>query len=149
MFAFSNSHDSQFLAVLCFICLWLFGCFFALEIAYFEGSNEINGHIFANMDSDCKNGDPIPVKVGGPDTGLSVFLLRDDPDGLKQISSLHLYSNNSSTQFNNTLLGYSQALGDYQISLNNTTSLPPGHYRLMFENPKYRWINLSKPFKLP
>ncbi|MDW5550878.1 hypothetical protein [Methanosarcina sp.] len=149
VFSFSNSRDSQFLGVICFICLWLCACFFALTLVYTECSNEINGHIFAYMDSDYKNGDPISVKVGGPDTGLSVFLSRDEPGGLKQISSLHLYSNNSSTQFNDTLLGYSQAPGDYQISLNNTTSLPSGHYRLMFENPKYKWINLSKPFKFP
>lgn len=149
VFAFLNSRYSQLLAIICFIFLWLGGCFLALDVAYSVGSNDINGQIFAYMNSEYKNGDPISVKVGGPDTGLSVFLLRDDPDGLKQISSLHLYSNNSSTQFNDTLLGYSQAPGDYQISLNNTTSLPSGHYRLMFENPKYRWINLSKPFKFP
>lgn len=78
VFAFLNSRDSQLLGTLCFICLWLSGCFLALGVAYTAGSNDINGHIFAYMDSDYKNGDPISVKVGGPDTGLSVFLLRDD-----------------------------------------------------------------------
>lgn len=130
------------------ICLWLGGCFLALDVAYVTGSNDINGHIYTYMDSDYRDGDPISIKIGGPDTGLSVFLLHDDPEGLKQISSLYLYSNNSSTQFNNTLVGYSQGPGDYKISLNNTTSLPSGHYRLIFENPKYKWINTSNHFSL-
>lgn len=148
LFAFLTSSDRKFLDTLSFICLWICACFFALDVAYLVGSDEINGHIFADMSSDYKNGDPISIKVGGPDTGLSIFLLRDDPSGLKQISSLHLYSNNSSTQFNDTLIGYSQAPGDYQIFLNNTTSLPSAHYRLVFENPKYKWINSSSPFFL-
>lgn len=148
LFAFLTSPDREFLGALSFICLWIFACLMLLSFAYIIGSDEINGHIFADMSSDYKNGDPISVKVGGPDTGLSVFLLRDDPSGLKHISSLHLYSNNSSTQFNDTLIGYSQAPGDYQIFLNNTTSLPSAHYRLVFENPKYKWISSSSPFFL-
>lgn len=143
-----NSRENHFQYTLSFTCLWICACFMLLSFAYSIGSDEINGHIFADMSSDYKNGDPISVKVGGPDTGLSVFLLRDDPSGLKHISSLNLYSNNSSTQFNDTLIGYSQAPGDYQIFLNNTTSLPSAHYRLVFENPKYKWINSSSPFFL-
>ena len=143
-----GNRDSQLLSIFCFIFLCLGGCFLALDVAYVIGSNDINGHIYTYMDSDYRDGNPISVKIGGPDTGLSVFLLRDDPEGLKQISSLYLYSNNSSTQFNNTLVGYSQGPGDYKISLNNTTSLPSGHYRLIFENPKYKWINTSNHFSL-
>lgn len=140
--------DSLLLPIFFVIFVWLGGCFLTLDVAYVISSNDINGHIYTYMDSDYRDGDPISVKIGGPDTGLSVFLLHDDPEGLKQISSLYLYSNNSSTQFNNTLIGYSQGPGDYKISLNNTTSLPSGHYRLIFENPKYNWINTSNHFSL-
>lgn len=132
----------------------LFGSFcFILFLILYATSYDENlkiGGISVDIDSKYKIGNPatIYVKIGGPDTGLSVSLLNDDPDGLKQVSSLCLYSNNSSTQFNNTLIGYSQGAGDYIISLNNTNSLSSGHYRLMFENPKYKWINSSRSFFL-
>ncbi|MHC1754332.1 MAG: hypothetical protein AB9861_02685 [Methanosarcina sp.] len=147
----SLSRDyNRFLGILCIICFSICGSFYALSSAYSSDSNVFYGHISADMDSEYKIDYPasISVKIGGPDSGLSVFLLHDDPDGLKPISSLCLYSNNSSTQFNDTLIGYSQGPGNYIISLNNTTSLPSGHYRLVFENPKYKWINLSSPFFL-
>ena len=108
------------------------------------------GSVSADISYKYKIGGPstIHAKIGGPDTGLFVSLLHDDPDSLKPVSSLYLYSNNSNTQFNNTLSGYSLGAGNYYISLNNTTSLPPGSYRLMFESPKYKWINSSKSFFL-
>ncbi|WP_158024150.1 hypothetical protein [Methanosarcina horonobensis] len=90
-------------------------------------------------------GVPISVKIGGPNIGLSVTLFRDDLDGLKDISSIVLYPNNSSTQLNNSLIGNSIGSGKYLVFL-NTTSLPTGHYKLVFENPKYEWINSSSPF---
>lgn len=126
--------------------------FMALSYAYLvvpSDSNAIYGYVRADINSEYKIGNTasIPVEIGGPDSGLSVFLLLDDPSGLKQISSLCLYSNNSSTQFNGTLVGNTRGAGDYLIFL-DTTSLPSGHYRLMFKNPKYEWINLSSPFFL-
>lgn len=133
---------------LCFTISFMALCYASLLAP--SDSSVIYGHVFADVNSEYKIGDTasIPVKIGGPDSGLSVFLLHDELDGLKQISSLCLYSNNSSTQFNDTLIGNTRGTGNYIIFLNNTTSLPSGHYRLMFENPKYEWINLSSPFFL-
>jgi|GEM_PF-3697578 hypothetical protein len=132
----------------------LFGSFcFILFLVLAVTSYDENlkfGSVSADISYKYKIGGPstIHAKIGGPDTGLFVSLLHDDPDSLKPVSSLYLYSNNSNTQFNNTLSGYSLGAGNYYISLNNTTSLPPGSYRLMFESPKYKWINSSKSFFL-
>jgi hypothetical protein len=135
------------------LCLCITYSCLALSVAYTvvpSDSNLIYGHVSADIKSEYNMGDTdsIPVKIGGPDTGLAVTLLSDDSNGLHEISSLILYSNNTSTQFNNTLIGNAMGAGDYLIFLNNTTSLSPGHYRFTFENPKYKQINLSSPFVL-
>ncbi len=153
VFHVENELILKVLNVVTIICLCFTLSFMALLDAYSIVPSDTNvtyGHISANVKSEYIVGDmnSIPVKIGGPDTGLSVTLLSDDLNGLKEISSVILYSNNTSTQFNGTLIGNALETGDYLISLNNTTSLPIGHYRLIFENPKYNSINLSRPFNL-
>jgi hypothetical protein len=134
------------------VCLLLDGSFLALSIASSfmpAGGNIIKGHVSADLDMEYIVGTyaPISVLIGGPDCGLSVKLFRDDVSGLNDISSLTLYSNNSSSQFNGTLRGNARGAGDYLIFL-NTTSMSPGYYKFVFENPKYRQINLTSPFSL-
>lgn len=153
VFHFGNELLSKLLNVVVVIGLCFTLSFMALSYAYLivpSGANVIYGHVSADVKSEYIVGDmdSIPVKIGGPDTGLAVILLSDDLGGLKEISSVVLYSNNTSTQFNGTLIGNALGAGDYLISLNNTISLPTGHYRFIFENPKYNSINLSRPFNL-
>jgi hypothetical protein len=137
--------------VVIFLCLAV--SFTALEYAAFVMPSDLN-MIYGYISHDAEpvyiigETNPISVEIGGPDTGLSVVLYQDNLDGLKEISSLTLYSNNSSTQFNDTLIGNTLDKGNYLIFLNNTTSMSAGHYKLFLENPKYKQINSTIPFSL-
>ena len=135
------------------ICMCFSASFIALNTAALVMPSDLNivyGYISHDAEPVYKIGDtnPISVKIGGPDTGLSVVLFHDDLSGLHEISSLVLFSNNSSTQFNNTLIGNALGTGNYLVFLNNTTSMSAGHYKLVLENPKYKQINSTIPFYL-
>ncbi|AKB50033.1 hypothetical protein MSBRW_0780 [Methanosarcina barkeri str. Wiesmoor] len=132
-------------------CLILSG---VLAITSYDGTLKI-GHISYDTDSEYKIGHlvDIPVKMGGPDTGLLITLSSEKPGTLKGISSLNLSSSDSNNQINNTLksngclTGKAIDAGEYKIDI-NTTSLDPGYYNLRLENAKYKQINSVKTFYL-
>lgn len=112
----------------------------------------LQGHIAVDMeDVYYKNDVPIPVliRVTGPNTGLSIELLKEESGNLRPIASIDYLEpqHNLKTASNNSLVGNAMGSGKYNVFI-NTTNLTTGYYELLCIRPKYEKIYGVRGFHL-
>ena len=106
----------------------------------------LQGHVTVDMDSICyKDGTPIPVliQVTGPNTGLSVYLSKEESgnnltqkDLIEYLNPEHNEKRTVSGDNNSILSGNALGDGKYSVFI-NTTNLPTGYYEIKSVRLKY------------
>lgn len=126
-----------------FVTFCLFEIFMLYLIVFLVIASLMPGDALIDIGSIHYKSTPIPVsiKITGPDTGLSINLLKENYEhNLTQIDQIKLEPfHNPNTIFgNNTiLLGNSMENGIYNVFI-NTTNLTEGYYELVcFRNYQY------------
>lgn len=112
----------------------------------------LQGHVTVDMeDVYYKNDVPIPVliQVTGPNTGLSIELLKEESTNLRPIASIDYLEpqHNLKTTSNNSLVGSAMGSGKYNVFI-NTTNLTTGYYELICIRPKYEKMYGARGFYL-
>ena len=107
-------------------------------------NSPLQGHVTVDVDSICyKDGTPIPVliQVTGPNTGLSIYLSREETkNNLTQIDLInylkpeHNEKRTVSGNNNSILSGNALSDGRYSVFI-NTTNLPAGYYEIKSVRP--------------
>lgn len=115
-------------------------------------NSPLQGRVTVDMgDVYYKNDVPIPVliRVTGPNTGLSIELLKEESSNLRPIASIDYLEpqHNLKTTSNNSLVGSAMGSGKYNVFI-NTTNMTTGYYELICIRPKYEKIYGVRGFYL-
>jgi len=143
VFTFPLLRKNRILIVPFVFCVFIYcGIFLLTVYPSVVDLPPLQGHITVDMESiHHKNGAPIPVMIHitGPNTGLSIFLLKEESDhSLSRIEQIWLKPEGYSdkTESGKFLVGNTLDYGTYNVFI-NTADLSAGYYELRCERQVY------------